>query len=126
MHLQTLKGMAATNGRLACPVIACETAGAASHAASLKASYDAGGELTMARLDAITTIASTLGATQVSSESIERALQHEGGVVSVVMEDARAVDAVRRLTSQCYPLLRLRRSIQAVELTSCLRFFDSR
>lgn len=92
--------MSATNGRLACPVIACETAGAASLAASLKASHAAGGQQTMARLDAITTIASTLGATQVSPESVERALAHEAGVVSVVMEDARAVDAVKRLTGE--------------------------
>ena len=87
------------------PVIACEPAGAASLAASLRASHAADGQKRMARLDAITTIASTLGASQVSQEVIERALAHSpsGGVVSVVMDDARAVDAVRRLTSKHPP-----------------------
>jgi len=93
--------MDATQGRLVCPIIACETAGAASLAASLSASYEAN-KPTLARLPLISTIATSIGASQVSAECLERCLQHDNatGLTSVVMDDARALDIVRQFTGE--------------------------
>jgi L-serine/L-threonine ammonia-lyase len=99
-----------------CKVVACETEGAASFAASFNASSSSssssstttvtrGGkkEVTMVRLNGITSIATSLGALEVTPEVIQRAHRHqerangEGGsgedVLSYVCTDSEAVDA---------------------------------
>lgn len=96
---QIIKGMTSTNGRFDCPIIACETSGAASLAFSLKSSH-AAGAATLSRLPEIRTIATSIGASQVSAECLDRCLAHEAGVVSVVMEDVRALDIVRQFTGR--------------------------
>ena len=69
------------------PVVAVETAGAASFAAALKA----GGPVT---LPAITSLATTLGARRVCNRALELAAVHP--VESVVVSDRAAVDACLR------------------------------
>ena len=97
-----------------CKVVACETEGAASFAASFNASSSSsstttvtggGGkkEVTMVRLNSITSIATSLGALEVTPEVIQRAHRYqerandEGGsgedVLSYVCTDSEAVDA---------------------------------
>lgn len=66
------------------PIIAVETEGAASFAASHKA-----GE--MVRLDNITSIAKTLGALQVTSAALAWSKKHE--MISAIVTDKQAVDA---------------------------------
>lgn len=80
------------------PVLACETRGAASFALSLTHAHKTSPpSAALQKLDGITSIAATLGAVCVSQESLDRALAHEarGGIVSVVMEDERCVEAIR-------------------------------
>ncbi|KAL3809134.1 hypothetical protein ACHAXA_007237, partial [Cyclostephanos tholiformis] len=87
-------------------VVACETEGAASFAASFDAStssVDLGGkkELSMVRLSGITSVATSLGALEVTPAVIQRAHRHQdrgqGGsgedVLSNVCTDSEAVDA---------------------------------
>jgi len=93
-------------------VVACETEGAASFAASFNASSDTslGGkkELSMVRLDGITSVATSLGALEVTPTVIERAHQHqergEGGsgddVLSYVCTDAEAIDACVKFANE--------------------------
>ncbi|BGP33514.1 catabolic L-serine/threonine dehydratase [Rhodotorula toruloides] len=77
-------------------VVACETTGAASFLASLRSSHSSNPpSVNLARLDKIDSIASTLGAVQVAETSVKLALEHEGGVSSVTMSDARAIDAAK-------------------------------
>jgi L-serine/L-threonine ammonia-lyase len=97
-----------------CKVVACETEGAASFAASFNASSSSsstttvtggGGkkEVTMVRLNGITSIATSLGALEVTPEVIQRAHRYQerangqGGsgedVLSYVCTDSEAVDA---------------------------------
>ena len=101
-----------------CKVVACETEGAASFAASFVASsaeaattttVEGGGkkEVTMVRLSGITSIVTSLGALEITPEVIRRAHRHqergkvdEGGssssgedVLSYVCTDSEAVDA---------------------------------
>lgn len=75
------------NGLAGVPVIAVETAGAASFAAALAA-----GECVT--LPAITSIATSLGARRVTPHLLELAREHE--IVSVVVSDAQAVRACSR------------------------------
>ena len=75
------------NGWSDVPVVAVETAGAA----SLAASIDAGRRVT---LPAITSIATSLGAKQVCEQAFEVAHAHP--LTSVVVDDASAVDACLR------------------------------
>ncbi|MBC3934308.1 pyridoxal-phosphate dependent enzyme [Undibacterium sp. CY7W] len=72
------------NGLAHIPVLAVETEGAASYHAGLAA-----GECVT--LPAITSIATTLGARQVSAHALALAQQHD--IRSVVVSDAQAVDA---------------------------------
>lgn len=87
-------------------VVACETEGAASFAASFDASTSSialGGkkELSMVRLSGITSVATSLGALEVTPAVIQRAHRHQdrgqGGsgedVLSNVCTDSEAVDA---------------------------------
>eukprot|EP00571_Detonula_confervacea_P010789 CAMPEP_0172300726 /NCGR_PEP_ID=MMETSP1058-20130122/2756_1 /TAXON_ID=83371 /ORGANISM="Detonula confervacea, Strain CCMP 353" /LENGTH=400 /DNA_ID=CAMNT_0013010599 /DNA_START=114 /DNA_END=1316 /DNA_ORIENTATION=+ len=87
-------------------VVACETEGAASFAASFNASSSAdtlGGkkEISMVRLDGITSVATSLGALEVTPAVIQRAHRHqdrgEGGsgddVLSYVCTDSEAINA---------------------------------
>ncbi|KAM0753706.1 tryptophan synthase beta subunit-like PLP-dependent enzyme [Meredithblackwellia eburnea MCA 4105] len=91
-----LEGMQNSGGILDVPVIACETAGAASLRASAQASFEAKPPaVKQIPLPAITTIASTLGATMVSRQAVESVLAHKPGVPSVVFEDERAVSCMR-------------------------------
>lgn len=98
--------MEVSQGGLSCPILACETRGAASLALALKASHAAGGVATPARLSEIKTIATSLGCGQVSQECLERSLAHntqaaargEEGVVSIVMDDARTLKITRQFT----------------------------
>ncbi len=72
------------NGRSATPVIAVETAGAASLAAAVAAGQ-------LVTLDAITSIASTLGAKRVAQAAFDWTLQHDVRIATV--SDAQAVAA---------------------------------
>jgi L-serine/L-threonine ammonia-lyase len=87
-------------------VVAAETAGAASFAASFQTTtakitskvvdtttIDPEEDITVVRLDAIDTIATSLGALQVTPEALRRAKRH-GRVQSVVCTDAQAVQAI--------------------------------
>lgn len=74
-------------------VIAAETEGAASFAASLEA-----GELT--RLEKIDTIATTLGALCVSADSLKFAQDHPAGCESQIVSDAEAVAACKFLADE--------------------------
>jgi len=88
-------------------VVACETEGAASFAASFNASSTSG-ELSMINLDGITSVATSLGATQVTPAAIQRAHRHqergEGGsgddVFSYVCTDSEAVDACAKFATE--------------------------
>lgn len=80
-------------------VIACETEGAASFAASFNASDK---EINMVRLDGITSVATSLGALEVTSAVIQRSQRHKergqdsgngDDVMSYVCSDKEAVDA---------------------------------
>jgi L-serine/L-threonine ammonia-lyase len=73
------------------PVIAAETEGAASMAASLKA-----GELVT--LDSINTIAVSLGAKQVAKQAFEWSKKHE--IISAVVSDKQATDACIRFADE--------------------------
>jgi L-serine/L-threonine ammonia-lyase len=75
------------NGWPDVPIVAVETEGAA----SLNATIQAGRRVT---LDAITSVATSLGAKQVSEQTSRLAREHD--VVSVVVSDAAAVDACLR------------------------------
>ncbi|BGP25947.1 catabolic L-serine/threonine dehydratase [Rhodotorula toruloides] len=78
-------------------VVACETNGAASFLASLRSSHSSDPpSVKLARLDKIDSIASTLGAVQVAETSVKLALEHRGGVSSVTMSDAKAIDAAKQ------------------------------
>lgn len=87
-------------------VVACETEGAASFAASFNASSDK--ELSMVRLDDITSVATSLGALEVTPVAIDRSRRHQergvlGGagddVLSLVCTDAEAVEACVRFAA---------------------------
>jgi L-serine/L-threonine ammonia-lyase len=80
-------------------VVACETYGAASFAASFNAS---GKEINMVRLDGITSVATSLGALEVTPAVIQRSQRHQergkdsgngDDVLSLVCTDQEAVDA---------------------------------
>lgn len=94
-------------------VVACETEGAASFAASFNASSKSGTlggkkELTMVGLDGITSVATSLGALEVTPAVIQRAHRHqergEGGggddVLSYVCTDSEAVDACLQFATE--------------------------
>ncbi len=70
------------------PVIAVETAGADSYSQSLRAGKQI-------QLDAITSIASSLGARAVCAKAMENAVGHP--IESIVVSDAQAVDACVQL-----------------------------
>ena len=78
------------NGMAQVPVLAVETAGAASYAAALAAG-------TPVRLDAITSVATSLGARQVAQAAVDWRLRHD--ITSVVVSDADAVDACLRFAA---------------------------
>eukprot|EP00584_Thalassiosira_punctigera_P008017 CAMPEP_0172539222 /NCGR_PEP_ID=MMETSP1067-20121228/10466_1 /TAXON_ID=265564 ORGANISM="Thalassiosira punctigera, Strain Tpunct2005C2" /NCGR_SAMPLE_ID=MMETSP1067 /ASSEMBLY_ACC=CAM_ASM_000444 /LENGTH=427 /DNA_ID=CAMNT_0013324869 /DNA_START=103 /DNA_END=1386 /DNA_ORIENTATION=- len=88
-------------------VVACETEGAESFAASFNASSGKK-ELSMVRLDDITSVATSLGALEVTPAVIQRAHRHqergEGGtgedVLSYVCTDAEAVDACVKFAAE--------------------------
>jgi L-serine/L-threonine ammonia-lyase len=80
-------------------IIACETEGAASFAASFHASSD---EIQMVKLEGITSVATSLGALEVTSVVIQRSKRHQErgrdndngeDVLSYVCTDKEAVDA---------------------------------
>ncbi|KAL7553569.1 hypothetical protein ACHAWF_016883 [Thalassiosira exigua] len=92
-------------------VVACETEGAASFAASFErnsaSSKGGDGDLTMVRLDGITSVATSLGALEVTPIAVSRSLRHRergsesgGGdgedVLSATCTDAEAVEACAR------------------------------
>ena len=92
-------------------VVACETEGASSFAASFNASsVSVGGEkeISMVRLDSIDSVATSLGALEVTSAAIQRAHRHqergEGGggddVLSYVCTDAEAIDACTKFATE--------------------------
>jgi len=94
-------------------VLACETEGAASFAASFNASSNSGTlggkkNVSMVRLDAITSVATSLGALEVTPAVIQRAHRHqergEGGtgddVISSVCTDSEAVDACVKFATE--------------------------
>ncbi len=78
------------NGLAQVPVVAVETAGAASYAAALAAGAPV-------RLDAITSVASSLGARQVAQAAVDWRLRHD--ISSVVVTDADAVEACLRFAA---------------------------
>lgn len=79
------------------PVLAIETRGAASLALSLNSSYSSEiPEPRLERLPAINTIARSLGASAVSETCLNLSLAHEGGVVSIVVEDERTLVCSRK------------------------------
>lgn len=84
------------NGLTNVPVVAVETEGAASFAASLRA----GERVT---LPAITSIASSLGARAVAPRLMTLAREHE--IASVTVSDAQAVDACSRFADACRVLV---------------------
>ena len=75
------------NGLAQVPVLAVETAGAASYAAALAAG-------TPVRLDVISSVATSLGARQVAQAAVDWRLRHH--IISVVVSDADAVGACLR------------------------------
>jgi L-serine/L-threonine ammonia-lyase len=88
-----------------CRVIAAETVGASSFAQSFR-------EQRLVRLPAITSIATSLGALQVSPSALSRAIDYRptagvaAGVSTAVCTDAQAIDAcvqVRTTTRNTYP-----------------------
>lgn len=84
-------------------IIGCETAGCASLALSLRQSYaTTPPTLVTPILPHISTIASSLGSKIISRDAMELLLEqdHQGGVVSVVMEDVRTVGAAREYASK--------------------------
>ena len=92
-----------------CKVIACETEGASSFAASFIASSSSDKkELSMVRLEGITSVATSLGALEVTPAVIQRAHRHqergESGsgddVKSYVCTDSEAVDACVKFASE--------------------------
>lgn len=93
-----------------CKVIACETEGASSFAASFNASSSSSDmkELSMVRLEGITSVATSLGALEVTPAVIQRAHRHqergESGsgddVKSFVCTDSEAVDACLKFASE--------------------------
>ncbi|KAL7441960.1 hypothetical protein ACHAXH_006085 [Discostella pseudostelligera] len=89
-------------------VFACETDGAASFAASFAASSFGKKEVSLVRLSGITSIATSLGALEVTPAVIQRAHRHQErgesskcgeDVLSYVCSDAEAVDACLRFAS---------------------------
>lgn len=78
------------NGLAQVPVLAVETVGAASYAAALAAGAPV-------RLDAITSVATSLGARQVAQAAVDWRLRH--AITSVVVSDAEAVDACLRFAA---------------------------
>jgi len=83
-------------------IVACETEGAASFAASFHASSNNDGEINMIRLKDITSVATSLGALEVTSAVIERSHRHQKrgretgngqDVLSYVCTDNEAIDA---------------------------------
>ncbi len=73
------------------PVIAAETEGAASMAASLKAGR-------LVALESINTIAVSLGAKQVAEQAFEWSKKHE--IISAVVSDKQATDACARFADE--------------------------
>lgn len=88
-------------------VVACETDGASSFAASFNASSDKK-EVSMVRLDGISSVATSLGALEVTPAVIQRAHRHqergESGsgddVLSYVCTDSEAVDACVKFATE--------------------------
>ncbi|MBC7514717.1 MAG: pyridoxal-phosphate dependent enzyme [Herminiimonas sp.] len=78
------------NGMAQVPVLAVETAGAASYAAALAAGAPV-------QLDAITSVATSLGARQVAQAAVDWRLRHD--ITSVVVSDTDAVDACLRFAA---------------------------
>mmetsp|Transcript_18724 Transcript_18724/g.34685 ORF Transcript_18724/g.34685 Transcript_18724/m.34685 type:complete len:327 (+) Transcript_18724:69-1049(+) len=74
-------------------VIAAETKGAASMHAAMEAK-------SLVKLDKITTLATTLGALQVSEDALNFALSHPAGCESVVVSDLDAVEACELLLNE--------------------------
>jgi L-serine/L-threonine ammonia-lyase len=79
------------NGWLDVPILAAETEGTASLAASLEQGR-------LVTLDAITGVATSLGAKTVAQGAFERAIQHP--VRSVVVSDAEAIEACVRFADE--------------------------
>lgn len=84
------------NGLASVPVVAVETEGAASFAASVRA----GARVT---LPAITSIASSLGARSVAPQLMTLAREHQ--IASVTVSDAQAVAACSRFADACRVLV---------------------
>ena len=89
-------------------VVACETEGAASFAASFNASLDAK-KLSMVALDGIDSVATSLGAMEVTPSVIQRAQRHQErgevgatgeDVYSYVCTDSEAVDACVKFAAE--------------------------
>mmetsp|Transcript_19212 Transcript_19212/g.44954 ORF Transcript_19212/g.44954 Transcript_19212/m.44954 type:complete len:412 (-) Transcript_19212:435-1670(-) len=90
-------------------VVACETEGASSFAASFNANPVGNNDLTMVRLESIDSVATSLGALEVTPAVVQRAHRHmERGreqdghgedVLSYVCSDAEAVAACARFAS---------------------------
>jgi len=90
-------------------VVACETEGAASFAASFDASSNSDKGLSMVALDGITSVATSLGALEVTPVVVQRAQRHQergavgddgDDVLSYVCTDAEAVDACVRFAAE--------------------------
>ncbi|KAL7540401.1 hypothetical protein ACHAXR_010321, partial [Thalassiosira sp. AJA248-18] len=90
-------------------VVACETEGAASFAASFNASSVGGKkEISMVQLDGITSVATSLGAMEVTPAVIQRAHRHQErgeigdgeDVFSYVCTDGEAVDACVKFATE--------------------------
>ena len=92
-----------------CKVVAAETEGASSFAASFNANSVGNSDLSMVRLESIDSVATSLGALEVTPAVVQRAHRHmergreQGGhgedVLSYVCSDAEAVDACARFAS---------------------------
>jgi L-serine/L-threonine ammonia-lyase len=96
-----LQSIANEQSKRSVPVIACETTGASSLHHSLKSTYSQSTpSATQATLPGITSIATSLGARTPSLKAVDACLRHPGGVVSLLADDKRAVNAVVEFASE--------------------------
>ena len=88
--LGVLQGLCKNNWS-AVPVLAMETYGAESLNASINAKK-------LVRLDAIGSIAKSLGSKQVAEAALEESLSHPGGVYSKICHDTETIQGIKNFS----------------------------
>lgn len=86
------------------PILACETVGSGSLANSLRETFSHTPPIvSIPRMKTVATIATSLASTVISRDAMELIVKHDiggGGVVSVLMEDARTVSAIKEYAGE--------------------------